>query len=62
MKILKNIAELKDILLTLKQSNKKVGLVHTMGNIHNGHLSLLKKAKENDDFVIATNIYESNIS
>jgi len=54
MKITKKISELKDIILTLKNSNKKIGLVPTMGNIHEGHLSLISKAKKNDDYVITT--------
>ena len=54
MKITKKISELKDIILSLKNSNKKIGLVPTMGNIHEGHLSLIDKAKEYDNFVIAT--------
>ena len=49
MKITKKISELKDIILSLKHSNKKIGLVSTMGNIHEGHLSLVNKAKEYDN-------------
>ena len=33
---------------------KKLGLVPTMGEFHDGHLSLIKKAAEDNDFVIVT--------
>jgi len=50
MKKMKKISELKDIILSLKHSNKKIGLVSTMGNIHEGNLSLIDKANEYDNF------------
>ena len=56
MKITKKITELQDILLPLKQFNKKIGLVSTMVSTHEGHLSLINKAKENDDIRIIDNL------
>lgn len=38
----KTILELKEI---LKKSNKSVGFVPTMGALHDGHISLIKKSK-----------------
>ena len=54
MKIIRKTDELQNILHSVKDSRKSIGLVLTMGNIHNGHLSLIKKAQTDNDFVIAT--------
>ena len=54
MKIIKKTNELQNILLSVKGSRKSIGLVLTMGNIHQGHLSLVKEAQANNQFVIVT--------
>ncbi len=54
MKIIKKISEIEKILGSIRVSAKSVGLVLTMGNIHNGHLSLIKEAIKNNDFVITS--------
>jgi len=51
MKILKSPQEAKTFRNTLKGS---VGFVPTMGALHEGHLSLIKKAREENDFVIVS--------
>lgn len=51
MRVFKKISDLRNY---LHSSSNKVGCVPTMGNIHNGHLSLVKLAKENCDTVITT--------
>ena len=54
MKIVTKTNELNSILRAVKDSRKLIGLVLTMGNIHQGHLSLVKEAINANDFVLAT--------
>ena len=51
MKILKTIEEVQEIRKTI---NSSVGFVPTMGALHDGHISLIKKAREENDIVIVS--------
>lgn len=52
MKIVHKISELKDILKDKKALS--IGLVPTMGALHQGHGSLIKKSVEDNDFTIVS--------
>ena len=66
MKILYTIAELQRIVLSAKAEGKRVGLVPTMGALHEGHVSLVELCvRENDicvvsDFVNPTQFNDTN--
>ena len=54
MEIVNSINELKSYLAELKRDNKTVGLVPTMGALHDGHLSLVHRCvNENDVCVVS---------
>lgn len=54
MKIVYTIHELRKEIQMQKKMGKKVGFVPTMGYLHEGHGSLITKAKENTDFVVVS--------
>ena len=45
MKIIKSKEEIVHYIKSLKESNKKISLIPTMGNLHDGHLSLIKSSE-----------------
>ncbi|WP_404457959.1 pantoate--beta-alanine ligase [Sutcliffiella horikoshii] len=52
MKIIKHISDMQHVIKIEKQQGKKVGFVPTMGFLHEGHQTLLKEARENNDIVV----------
>lgn len=54
MKIFRTVKEMQEFALSLKQEGRRIGLVPTMGALHEGHLTLMRAAKEATDFVIAS--------
>lgn len=54
MKTIHTIAELRSTLAAERAAGKRIGLVPTMGNLHEGHLTLVHKAAETADVIVAT--------
>ncbi|MFC2109559.1 pantoate--beta-alanine ligase [Bacteroidota bacterium] len=54
MKVISEIKEINRTLSTLKSSNKTIGLVPTMGALHQGHISLIEKSIAENDISIAS--------
>ncbi|MGI6091956.1 MAG: pantoate--beta-alanine ligase [Negativicutes bacterium] len=54
MKIVKRVDELRALIRTAKCEGKSVGLVPTMGYLHEGHLSLMRQAKAEQDIVVSS--------
>lgn len=54
MEVLKSKKVLQDFIERQKEMGKKIGFAPTMGALHNGHLSLYEKAREENDLVISS--------
>lgn len=54
MKIVKSIDELREDLKIYKLEDKSIGLVPTMGYLHEGHASLIRRAREENDIVVVS--------
>jgi len=52
LKIIRTIPELQRVLNDKRSNHKTIGFVPTMGFLHQGHLALVAKAKEQNDIVV----------
>jgi pantoate--beta-alanine ligase len=54
MRTIRTIAELRAALAEPRRAGKTIGLVPTMGYLHDGHLSLIRAAREHADLVVVS--------
>jgi pantoate--beta-alanine ligase len=52
MKVVKNIKEMQSISESLRKTGKSIGFVPTMGYLHDGHMSLVERARKENDIVV----------
>jgi pantoate--beta-alanine ligase len=54
MRIVRTVAELRESLATPRRDGESIGLVPTMGAFHDGHLSLMRRARVECDVVVVS--------
>jgi len=54
MKVIRTVAELRAELLEPRRAGRRIGLVPTMGSFHAGHLSLMRRARQDCDVVVVS--------
>lgn len=54
MKVLRTVGELQQAMKLHRDAGKTIGLVPTMGALHAGHISLMNRARGDNDIVVAS--------
>ena len=54
MQVLRTIKELQDSMRQYRLDGKSIGLVPTMGALHAGHLSLVERARKENEIVVVS--------
>jgi pantoate--beta-alanine ligase len=54
MRTVRTVAALRELLAPERRAGRRIGLVPTMGFFHEGHLSLMRRAREDTDVVVVS--------
>ena len=54
MRTVRSVGDLRDVLAPERRAGHSIGLVPTMGSFHDGHLSLIRRAREQCDAVVVS--------
>jgi pantoate--beta-alanine ligase len=54
VKTVRTVAELRDALIPARRAGRRIGLVPTMGFFHDGHLSLMRRARADCEVVVVS--------
>lgn len=54
MRTVRTVAELRELLAPERRAGRSIGLVPTMGYFHDGHLSLMRRARADTDVVVVS--------
>lgn len=54
MRTVHTVKELRAVIRSNRNQGKRIGLVPTMGNLHEGHLALVRRAREASDMVVTS--------
>ena len=54
MRTVRTVAELRELLAPERRAGRGIGLVPTMGSFHDGHLSLMRRARVENDLLVVS--------